>query len=143
MLKNLGTIPLRRDLKLWPPGVMGIMDLVIDATVDSAGDHATASHFHALQEQGDLIFIGLRNMTDAVVSEWQFDEDMATRVINHAHALEVFDNWEIDLGRSKVRDLQIMRLITVTSLFSLNIFVCYFFISATLRIYLDYWKKEL
>jgi len=54
VLTTLGVIPLRRNPKLWPAGVMGMMDLVIDATGDLAGDHATASHFLALHEQGDL-----------------------------------------------------------------------------------------
>jgi NADPH:quinone reductase-like Zn-dependent oxidoreductase len=107
VLTTLGVIPLRRNPKLWPPGVMGMMDLVIDATGDCAGDHATAIHFHALHQEGNLIFIGLRNMTDAVASEWdisstRFSEDMAARVINHTHTVEVFDNWELDLERSKV-----------------------------------------
>lgn len=109
MLTTLGAIPLRRNPKLWPAGIMGTMDLVIDALGDLAGDHANTSHFHALHEQGMLIFIGLRNMTDVVASEWDvsstwFDEDMAAQVINRTHALEVFDSWDLDLERSKVRN---------------------------------------
>jgi NADPH:quinone reductase-like Zn-dependent oxidoreductase len=118
MLTTLGVVPLRRDPKLWPAGIMGMMDLVIDATGDSAGDHATASHFCALHERGTLIFIGLRSMTDHVASEWDvsspwFDADMVAQVINRTHALEVFDNWDLDLERSKVRNSQIIQFITV------------------------------
>jgi len=50
--------------------------------------------------------IELRNMTDVVASGWdvssvRFDEDMAVQVTNHTHALEVFDNWELDLREAR------------------------------------------
>ena len=118
-LTTIGVIPLRRDPTLWPAGIMGKMDLVIDATGDSAGDHATASHFRALHERGTLIFIGLRSMTDVVASEWDvsstwFDADMVAQVINRTHAVEVFDTWDLDLEGSKVRNpLTVQRIIVI------------------------------
>lgn len=106
-LDDLGATPIERKPKLWPPEVLGTMDIVIDATGDVEGDHANVSHFNALHDQGNLIFIGLRDMTDAVAREWDVTSTLLDTVntddlVNRTHSLEVFDNWELDLDRSKV-----------------------------------------
>lgn len=106
-LDDIGATPIDRKPKLWPSEVVGMMDIVIDATGDVAGDHANVSHFNALHEQGCLIFIGLRGMTDAVAREWDvsstlLNSDNTDDLVNRTHSLEVFDNWELDLDRSKV-----------------------------------------
>lgn len=106
-LEDVGATPLDRKPKLWPSEVLGMMDLVIDATGDVEGDHANVRHFNALHEQGSLIFIGLRDMTDAVAREWDvtstlLNADNTDDLVNRTHSLEVFDNWELDLDRSKV-----------------------------------------
>ena len=107
-LKDLGAIPIDRKPRFWPSQVMGNMDLVIDGTGDVEGDHANVSHFHALHEQGILVFISLRGMTDAVAREWDatstlLNADITDDLVERTHSLEVFDNWELDLDRSKVK----------------------------------------
>lgn len=108
-LRDIGAIPIERKPKFWPREVRGMMDLVIDATGDVRGDHANVSHFRALHEQGCLVFIGLRGMTDAVARDWDATSSLlddsinAEDLVNRTHSLEVFDNWELDLERSKVR----------------------------------------
>jgi NADPH:quinone reductase-like Zn-dependent oxidoreductase len=109
-LEALGATPIDRKPKLWPAAMLGIMDLVIDATGDVSGEHANVSHFNALHDQGVLIFIGLRDMTDVVAREWDVTStllavDNTDDLVNRTHSLEVFDNWELDLDRSKVRNV--------------------------------------
>ena len=108
-LKDLGATPLDRKPKFWPREIVGMIDIVIDATGDVEGDHANVMHFKALHEQGCLIFIGLRDMTDAVAREWDvtstlLKEEDTDDLVNRTHSLEVFDNWELDLERSKVNN---------------------------------------
>jgi NADPH:quinone reductase-like Zn-dependent oxidoreductase len=105
--KKFGATPIDRKPKLWPSKILGMMDLVIDATGDVSGEHANVSHFNALHEQGVLVFIGLRDMTDAVAREWDvtsslLEVDNTDDLVNRTHSLEVFDNWDFDLDLCKV-----------------------------------------
>jgi len=106
-LEDIGATPIDRKPKFWPPDVLGMMDLVVDATGDVEGDHANIAHFNALHDKGNLIFIGLRDMSNAVAREWDvtstlLNADNTDDLVNRTHSLEVFDNWEDDLDGSKV-----------------------------------------
>lgn len=107
-IEKLGATPIDRKPNLWPSEMKGVMDLVIDATGDVSGEHANVSHFNALHDQGILVFIGLRDMTDVVAREWDvtstlLEVDNTDDLVNRTHSLEVFDNWEFDLDQSKVK----------------------------------------
>lgn len=150
ILSDIGATPIDRKPKLWPREVSSMMDLVIDATGDVEGDHANVSHFKALHEQGHLIFIGLRDMTDAVARDWDatstlLDTENTDDLVERTHSLEVFDNWELDLDRSKVSIIYFIGSVLIMSVFytflSL-ISICIIMISMTLNFFSVYWTRN-